>query len=519
MNLCGLIERSALINGKSAAIIDGETRYNWNEARERIARLASGLRSIGCEDGDRVAILGLNSHRYFECIFAAPWAGGIMVPINIRLAPPEIAYCLENSGTTILFVDKTFLPMVEKISGEIESLREIVLMDEGEASACSTSHEALIADHEPVDPAERRPEDLSGLFYTGGTTGLSKGVMLSHANQVMNALQTRAGMGIDAYSRYLNVAPMFHAANMIGMLNATMSAAAHVFVPGFEPEAVLRVIEKESVTHSVMVPTMINMLVHHPNFHEYDLSSLTFLFYGGSPMAESVIAKVGECLPNLDMGQGYGLTETSPVLTQLHPEFHTFEGPFSGKTRSAGQVVAGTELTIQDESGHQCEPGEVGEICARGPNIMQGYWNMPEETEEAMRGGWFHTGDGGYMDEDGFLFISDRMKDMIVTGAENVYSIEVENALYQHPAVESCAVIGIPSKQWGEEVHAVVVLAEGQEASVEELVGHCHALIAGYKCPRSISFSEEPLPLSGAGKILKRTLREPFWKGHDRQVG
>lgn len=518
MNLCGLIERSALINGNSEAIVDGDVRYNWKQARDRIARLAAGLQAIGCREGDRVAILGLNSHRYYECIFASPWAGGVMVPINIRLAPPEMAYCLNDSGTSILFVDEAFLPVAEKIAGEVDSLKQVVLMGEGTHELCATSHEELVAGHAPMEPADRGPDDVSGLYYTGGTTGLSKGVMLSHANQVTNTLQTRMAFNMDKDSIYLNVAPMFHAANMIGMLNATMAASRHVFIPAFTPAGVLEIVQKERVSHAIMVPTMVNMMFHHPTIDDFDLSSIQTVLYGGSPMAESVIARVREQVPEARVIQAYGLTETSPILTVLESRYHTFEGPDAGRTRSAGQVVPATELCIQDDSGRLCEPGEVGEVCTRGPNIMMGYWNLPEQTAEAMRGGWFHTGDGGYLDEEGFLFISDRMKDMIVTGGENVYSIEVENALYKHPAVETCAVIGIPSEQWGEEVHAVVFLAEGQEGDAGELIRHCHELIAGYKCPRSISFSDEPLPLSGAGKILKRTLREPFWKGQDRQV-
>ena len=518
MNLCGLIERSAMINGDAEAIVDGDTRYTWRESRDRIARLASGLKSLGCETGDRIAILGLNSHRYFECIFASPWVGGVMVPINIRLAPPEMAYCLDNSGTSVLFVDETFLPVVEKIADQVESLREIVLMGEGESALCTASHEALITNSEPMEPVDQGPEDLSGLYYTGGTTGLSKGVMLSHANQVTNALQTRMAFDMGKDSIYLNVAPMFHAANMIGMLNATMAASRHVFVPMFTPDIVLETVQKENVSHAVMVPTMVNMVFHHPDIDDFDLSSIETVLYGGSPMAESVIARVKEQLPDARMIQAYGLTETSPILTVLEPRYHTFEGPNAGRTRAAGQVVPGTELCIQDDDGRMCATGEVGEVCAKGPNVMQGYWNMPDQTAEAMRDGWFHTGDGGYLDEEGFLFISDRMKDMIVSGGENVYSVEVENALYQHPAVETCAVIGIPSDKWGEEVHAVIYLAEDHEVSDQELIDHCHELIAGYKCPRSISYSAEPLPLSGAGKILKRTLREPFWEGKDRQV-
>ena len=519
MNLCGLIERCAMINGGGLGTIDGDARHTWREVRDRISRLGSGLRSLGCKEGDRVAILSLNSYRYFESLFGIPWAGGVMVPINIRLAPPEIAYCINNSGTSILLVDQTFLPAIESIREQITGVREIVFMGDDPDNAGHVDYESLIRGGEAIPAADRGPDDLSGLYYTGGTTGLSKGVMLSHANQVTNALQTRMAFAMTAESVYLNIAPMFHAANMIGMLNATVGASTHVFLPSFDPENMLRTIQKERVTNAVMVPTMVNMLVHHPRFEDFDLSSLRRMLYGGSPMAEAVIARVLECLPQVSLVQAYGLTETSPILTILEPRFHTFEGPLAGKTRSAGQVVVGTELCIMDEDSRRCAPGEVGEVCARGPNVMHGYWNMPAQTEEALREGWFHTGDGGYLDEDGFLYISDRLKDMIVTGAENVYSIEVENALCKHAAVGSCAVIGIPSEQWGEEVHAVVVLAEGAQATQEDLIRHCHNLIAGYKCPRSISFRVEPLPLSGAGKILKRDLRAPFWEGRDRQVG
>jgi len=518
MNLMQLVERCAQINGNGRATIDGPRRRTWTECRDRIARLAAGFRQLGCEDGDRVGILALNSDRYFECIFAAPWAGGVMVPINIRLAPPEVEFWLADSEAKILCVDTAFAPMIEAVRGRLACLRHVVYMGDDVPDGM-VGFEKLIAENPPIAPAARGGQDVSGLYYTGGTTGRSKGVMLSHDNQIINALQASQAFEMNLRSVYLNVAPMFHAANMCGMLSATMSASAQAFTAAFEPERTMRVIEKHRVTHAVMVPTMVNMLAHHPAIGDYDLSSLKLLLYGGSPMAESVIARVEDVLPELRMVQGYGQTETSPLLTLLYPEYHTFEGPLAGKTKSAGQVLPGTELAIMDETGRVLDAGQVGEVCARGPNVMLGYWKLPEQTAQTIREGWIHTGDGGYLDEDGFLFISDRMKDMIVSGGENVYSIEVENALFKHPSVEACAVIGIPSEQWGEEVHAVVILAKGKQATTEELIKHCHQLIAGYKCPRSISFREEPMPLSGAGKVLKRDLREPFWRGHDRRVG
>jgi len=519
MTLMQMIERGAQINGSGLSTVDGSRRRTWRETRERVARLAGGLVQLGCRDGDRIAILALNSDRYFECIFAAPWAGGVMVPVNIRLAAPEVEFWLNDSEARFLCVDAAFTPMVAAVRERIETLEHLIFLDDGEVPDGMVGIESLISGSSAMDPAPRKGSDISGLFYTGGTTGRSKGVMLSHENQVINTLQSSAAFQMDPWSVYLNVAPMFHAANMIGMLNTTLAAATHVFAARFDPEPTLQSIARHKVTHSVMVPTMINMLFHHPSISDYDLSSLRLLLYGGSPMAESVIARVQEELPGLQMVQAYGQTETSPILSLLSAERHCFEGPFAGKTKSAGQAVPGVDLAIMDEAGNQLGCGEIGEVCARGPNIMLGYWNLPEQTAETIRDGWIHTGDGGYIDEDGFLFISDRVKDMIVSGGENVYSIEVENALYKHPAVAACAVIGIPSEQWGEEVHAVVVCEAGSAPTAEELILHCQGLIAGYKCPRSISFRTEPLPLSGAGKILKRTLREPFWKGHDRAVG
>jgi long-chain acyl-CoA synthetase len=519
MNLMQLIERCAQINGNSLASIDGKRRHTWLDTRDRIARLAAGFQRLGCKDGDRIAILALNSDRYFEAIFATPWAGGVMVPVNIRLAAPEVEFWIADSEAKILCVDSAFAPMVEAVRDRLECLRQVVYMSDDDMPAGMVFFEDLVAENQPMEPSARGDDDISGLFYTGGTTGRSKGVMLSHNNQVVNALQVSAAFEMKPWSVYLNVAPMFHAANMAGMINATLATATHVFASRFEPELAMQFISRHRITHSVMVPTMINMMVHHPAISDYDLSSLELLLYGGSPMAESVIAQVEEVLPEVRMVQAYGQTETSPILTMLRPEHHVFEGPCAGTTKSAGQAIPGTDLAIMDSEDRILGCGEIGEICARGPNVMLGYWNLPEQTAETIRDGWIHTGDGGYIDGDGFLFVSDRVKDMIVSGGENVYSIEVENALFRHPAVESCAVIGIPSEQWGEEVHAIVVLAANRIATAEELIIHCQQLIAGYKCPRSITFREEPLPLSGAGKVLKRELREPFWQGHDRRVG
>jgi long-chain acyl-CoA synthetase len=277
-------------------------------------------------------------------------------------------------------------------------------------------------------------------------------------------------------------------------------------------------LQNEKIGTALLVPTMINMLVNHPAISDYDLSCLHNLLYGASPMPEAVICKALEVIPHVDLFQAYGQTEASPVITVMGPEYHTTSGPKAGKLKGAGRAVAGIDLAIVGEDGEILPPGEVGEVCIRGDNVMLGYWNLPEASATALDGGWLHTGDGGRLDEEGMLFIVDRVKDMIVSGGENVYSAETEQAVYAHPAVAECAVIGIPHDSWGEQVHAIVVLKAGDSLTERELIDHCKTLIAGFKCPRSVAFREEPLPLSGAGKILKKDLRAPYWEGRGRNV-
>ncbi|NOX51981.1 MAG: long-chain fatty acid--CoA ligase, partial [Gammaproteobacteria bacterium] len=265
--------------------------------------------------------------------------------------------------------------------------------------------------------------------------------------------------------------------------------------------------------------TMINMLVNHPHLPAYDLSNLKYMLYGGSPMPEAVLRKAIEVIPDVAFVQAYGQTEASPVITLLGPEYHTISGPYAGKLKAAGKAVAGIDLVIFDEHDAPLPIGEVGEICIRGENVMLGYWNLPDMSKETLRGGWLHTGDGGRLDQDGVLFVVDRVKDMIVSGGENVYSAETEQAIYAHPAVAECAVIGIPHGTWGEQVHAIVRLNQGASVTDRQLIDHCRTLIAAFKCPKSIEFHDQPLPLSGAGKILKKDLRAAYWEGKSRNVG
>jgi acyl-CoA synthetase (AMP-forming)/AMP-acid ligase II len=310
---------------------------------------------------------------------------------------------------------------------------------------------------------------------------------------------------------------MFHLADGAFMNAMFACGGTHVMIPAFAPAAVLQAIERDRITASLLVPTMIQMTVDHPEVPMHDLSSLRSVIYGASPISEALIDRATQALPLAGLFQAYGMTELSPVATMLRPEFHTKEGRTLGKVRSAGRPTYCAEARIEDVDGRELPRGEVGEIVVRGPGMMLGYWNKPEDSAQALRGGWMHTGDAGRMDEQGFVFVVDRIKDMIVTGGENVYSAEVENAVLQHASVAACAVISIPSDKWGELVHAVVVLKPGAAATVEDIRAHCKALIANYKCPRSIEFTPA-LPLSGAGKVLKTRLREPYWQGRERAV-
>ncbi len=481
--------------------------------------MASALKDLGVLTGDRVAILALNSHRNFEAIFAIARCGAVVVPLNTRLAPPEISFMLEDAGAKVVFADDGFIELTQSLQHELGSLEFAIHMSDDVMRSNTLNYESLVEKSSPMSALPMNGHDIAGLFYTGGTTGRSKGVMLSNDNLMINALQTVAAFNMGSDKVYLHAAPMFHIADFIGMLMHLVRGGPHVFVPGFEPLAVMKIIEAEQVTWALLIPAMIGMLVNHPDIGNYDHSSLEYIYYGGSPISEGVLARTMEVLPHIGMVQAYGQTETSPILTILSPEWHQKQEGFTSKIRAAGRPVVGVELAILDEGGRQVETGVTGEICARGPNVMLGYWQLPELTAETLRDGWLHTGDGGYMDKDGFLFVVDRVKDMIVSGGENVYSSEVESAISQFDGVVACAVIGIPHEQWGEQVHAEICMREGVEASAKDIVDHCRALIAGFKCPKSIVFRTEPLPLSGAGKVLKRELRLPYWKGERRSVG
>jgi len=509
----GLRERPEVL-----ATVCGERRRTYRELHARVARLAAGLRAQGLRPGERVGVLGVNSDHYLEAIYAVLWAGGVINPVNSRWAPPEMAYSLDDCQTRMLLVDEAFAGAVQPLREHSGMLESVLYMGDGDAPEGVTRCEALIAQSEPSEDAGRRGDDLAGVMYTGGTTGAPKGVMLSHANLYADVLGTLAASPRPDRPIALQAAPFFHVGGLGLILQVAARLGTHVIMPGFEPGAVLALVERERIQETFLVPTMLRMVLDHEDFSRHDLSSLRCLIYGASPMDGGLMDRALEQLPGTGFLQVYGMTELAPVVTALPPRYHTPEGRRPDKLAAAGMPINIAELRIVDGTDRELPPGETGEIAVRGPMVMQGYWNKPEQTAAALRDGWMHTGDAGYLDEDGFLFVVDRIKDMIISGGENIYSAEVEEAILRLPQVRQCAVIGVPDEQWGERVHAVLVLHDGETLDHEALVAHCRTLIAPYKCPRS-SEQRPELPMSAAGKLLKYKLREPYRKDRSRRIG
>jgi len=518
MNLTLPLHRAARVHPRKLATVCGARRHDYATLRDRVARLAGALRRLGVSLGERVGILSLNSDRYLEYFFATWWAGAVVNPCNVRWSASEIAYSLADCDTRILLIDDQFVPLLPQLRAQAPCLDKVIHCGEGQAPDGLLPYEQLVAGAEPAEEILRGGEDLAGVFYTGGTTGFPKGVMLPHRALYANGLTLQTAHGDMSGLVGLHAAPMFHLADHCFAMALAVAGATHVMLPAFEPEGVAKIIAKERITGALLVPTMIQMLIDAPAARQHDISSLEFLLYGGSPITEAVVDRALASMPNARLMQAYGMTELGPIATLLPSEFHVEPGRARGKIRSAGRPCNICDVRIVDLDGQEVPRGAVGEVVVRGPGMMLGYWNNPTETARATRGGWMHTGDGGFMDEDGFVFIADRLKDMIVTGGENVYSVEVENAVMRHPAVLQCAVIAVPDDKWGEVVHAFVVCRPDAGITLDELQLHCRALIANYKVPRSLEVVDG-LPLSGAGKVLKARLREKFWAGRERLVG
>lgn len=486
------IAHSLATSADDIATVCGGKHLSYRETFSRCARLVGHLTSLGLKPGDRVAIVANNCHRYLELYLGLPAAGLVIVPLNARHTAAELSYAATDAGARVLVTDRP--------PEDWESLFEHVLrLPDGYEAALAEGDDARIADGMASDT-------LAGLFYTGGTTGAAKGVMLSHGNLIANAWSLMQCFRLTRQDRWLVMAPLFHAAGSIAVLATVWTGGRQVILPAFNPGQALDIIEAEGVTVSLGVPTMLAAMAEEQLERPRNVSSLRLLSHGGSPIATEVLRRTNRAFPGAELLHVYGATETAPIATLMPGEEKLLDAP---QARSCGQPAVGVKIAVLGDDGQPLASGEVGEVAIAGPNVMQGYWRKPEETARALSAGWYRSGDLGYLDDRSFLYLVDRSKDMIVTGGENVYSTEVEEALYSHPMVLEAAVFGIPDERWGEAVHAVVI--PRGEVSMAELIAHCRPRIAGYKIPKQIDIRSEPLPKSGAGKVLKRELREPYW--------
>lgn len=518
MQATQLLAQAVSLSRGGVATISGGRSRTWGDLAERVPRSAALLRRLGLRRGDRVAVLAMNGDTYLELFFAVPWAGAALVPLNIRWSPAENEYALQDCAARVLFVDETFVQQALELQRRCPGLRHLVYIGAGAAPAGLVDLEQELPGLPPVEDACVKDEELYVVFYTGGTTGHPKGVALSHRAIVYSSICYLAMLPSIESLRFLYVGGFFHFSGASPLWYITLAGGTHVILPKFEVEPVMASIGRHRVTNATLIPTMVIMMMNHPDFARHDFSSLQTCIYGGAPMPEALMLEAMHKLPGWAFFQIYGMTETGGFATMLRWRDHRADRPGGSRLRSAGQAAVGVQLEIRRPDRSRAATGEVGEIAVRSDALMSGYFGQPQATQAVLADGWMHTGDAGYVGADGFLYIVDRLKDMIVSGGENVYSVEVERALYAHPAVREAAVFGIPSVQWGEAVHAVVVLRDGAQASTDELLAHCRRHIAAYKLPRSIEFRAGPLPTTPVGKIRKNVLRDPHWAGREGRI-
>lgn len=504
----------ARVNGDCIAQIFEERETSYKVLDDMANQVASGLISAQCLPASRIGYLGKNSDRFFEVMLGAIKAKVVITPVNWRLAAPEIEYVLNNAEVEVLFVGAEFYSIAQQIAPNIATLRKIIAIDGGHSEWQTYTDWRDSQDN--IDPMLPTTSDDDMLqMYTSGTTGYPKGVQLTNGNYLSLTELVAGGVWGDYKVGEVSMVamPIFHIAGLNSGLSGLLLGLTIVIVKDVDPMLILDMLEEHRVSYALFVPAVIQILNAMPGVRERDFSNFKSMTYGGSPIAEDVLLTANEIF-SCDFYQVYGLTETTGLGALLSPEDHD---PARGKLRSCGKPYPGSEVRILDDDGHELGTNEVGEILYRAGSLMKGYWKNDAATAKSIQGGWFYTGDAGYLDDEGYLFIHDRIKDMIVTGGENVYPAEVENALFSHAAIADVAVIGVPDKKWGEAVKAVVVLNPGTTASEKDIIAHVKSKIAGYKVPKSIEFTDM-LPRNPSGKLLKRELRAPYWKDQQRQI-
>ncbi len=491
---------------------DRETTYDQLDVFSN--KVSQGLIKEGCRPNSRAAYLGKNSDYFFEFMYGTVKSKTVAVGVNWRLAPPEVAFILNDSKSEILFVGPEFFGLIEEIKDDIPSVKKIITV--GGVHEEWEDYLAWRDSQVNEDPLfETYGNDDVIQLYTSGTTGHPKGVQLTNDNFSSAGLMSESAMYKDLKEGDTNLVcmPIFHVAGTNMGLSGMYTGARNIIIPEIDPGLILKLIEEERIQHALFVPAVILFLVSHPEAQNTDFSSLETVIYGASPITDDTLLKAME-LMDCSFWQVYGLTETNGAITYLAPEDHD---PANGKLRSCGQAGKDVGLRVVDEDDNDVPVGEVGEVIIQSDNNMKGYWNRPEATAESIKNGWFYSGDIGYFDDEGYLYIHDRVKDMIVSGGENIYPAEVENALVSHPSISDAAVIGIPDDRWGEATKAFIVQAEGEKLSEDEVISYVRTQIAGYKCPKTVEHIDE-LPRNPSGKILRKDLRAPYWEGKERNV-
>jgi fatty-acyl-CoA synthase len=526
MHLSDTLKKAYRFFPEKEAIVCGSKRWTYGEFFGRLSRFSHYLSEAGLEKGDRIAVLHPNCHYFLEAYYAVALMGAVAVPLNYRLSAGELALIMNDAGVRMLIADPRFRETVDRMRADLPTVEKIIwtgdkkddLPEEGRDLRYEEIIEGVSAEIPEVEVSET---DIAQIYYTSGTTGRPKGVMLTHKNVTIHALGTIAELQLTDRDVWLHAAPLFHLADAWATWAITWVGGTHVLVGEFDPSKVLAAIEKEKVTLTNLIPTMLNMLVNDPGVKDFDYRSLRVLLSGGAPIAPEVVRRIVETF-GCDYIQTYGMTETSPYLTLSILKGHLMrkspEEQLRFKSKTGREFIA-TELKVVTDEGREIrkDEKEVGEIIVRGDTVTPGYWQLPEETAKAIKNGWLYTGDMAVMDEEDYVTIVDRRKDMIVTGGENVYSTEVENILYMHPTVLECAVVGVPDEKWGEAVKGIVVLKPACKATEEELITFCKERIARYKSPKSIDFIPA-LPKTGSGKIEKKKLRDRYWPQMEKKV-
>lgn len=506
MHLTAGLHRALQRHPEKIATVHGNRRQSHLQLTHRVARTASALRTLGLEPGERLAVLSSNSDRMMELLLAGWWCGLVMTPINTRWTSAELAFALGDCAASALAVDDDHLPTMLAIQGDLPKLRIRICLGESSMLPSHASLQSLVELAAPIEDLRCPSDALAAIVYTGGTTGFSKGVMLSHGNFWAALMGRMIEIPDSPVSTTLLATPMFHVAGLARMLAQIMVGGTSVITGAFIPQQVIDILKKEGVNDLMVVPSMLQMLLDTGELDSKNLPQLQRILWGAAPITLPLLESALQALPNVEFVHTYGMTETAASVATLkvqrHPAFLA-----SDRIRSAGRAGLSSEIRIVDGQGRPVPAGTPGEIVVRGPSVMQGYWNRPDETSRALVAGWLHTGDGGLMDKNGYLFVIDRIKDMVISGGENVYPAEVESVLVSHPAVAMCAVIGVPHEKWGEAVHAIVVFKTDQSVSADELAAFCRSRLSKFKCPKSYEFREK-LPLTPAGKVQKTELRK-----------